>query len=150
FDTSKRVLVIAEVGNNHEGSFALAEELVGRAAEAGADAVKFQTFRTEEVVNRKDEARLRRLKSFQLARPQFEKLAETARRAGVMFLSTPLDLGSADFLAPLVAAFKIASGDNTFFPLLETVARHGKPVILSGGLADTQQLAYSRGFIEQA
>jgi sialic acid synthase SpsE len=150
FDTAAKVLIIAEIGNNHEGSYALAEELVGRAAEAGADAVKFQTFRTEEFVSHKDEARFRRLKAFELSQPQFEQLAAVARRAGVMFLSTPLDLGSAEFLAPLVSAFKIASGDNTFYPLLDTVARLDRPVILSGGLTDTRQLTYSRTHIEQA
>jgi sialic acid synthase SpsE len=149
FDTGRNVFIVAEIGNNHEGSFSLAEELVGRAAEAGADAVKFQTFRTEEFVRPKDEAQFRRLKSFELSHSHFERLAAAARRSGVMFLSTPLDLGSAEFLAPLVSAFKIASGDNTFYPLLEAVARFGKPVILSGGLADLGQLAFSRGLIER-
>lgn len=149
FDLSKDVLVVAEIGNNHEGNIALAEELIGRAAEAGVNAVKFQTFRTEHYVSRRDEARFARLKSFELSYDVFEKLAGVAREAGLLFLSTPFDLASAEFLNRLVPAFKIASGDNDFYPLLEKTASCGKPILLSGGLADTSQLRHSKEFIEQ-
>ncbi len=148
-DLNRDVLIVAEVGNNHEGSRALAEEMIGRAAEAGADAVKFQTFRTEHYVSRRDEARFRRLKSFELSYADFEALAGAARAANLIFLSTPFDLESARFLNGLVPAFKIASGDNNFYPLLETVAGFGKPVLLSAGLADLPQLRRSKALIEQ-
>ena len=72
-----------------------------------------------------------------------------AREAGALFLSTPFDLASAEFLDTIVSAFKIASGDNTFYPLLETVARFGKPVLLSSGLADLGQVTFSKAFIER-
>jgi N,N'-diacetyllegionaminate synthase len=142
------VLVVAEIGNNHEGSYALAEELIGRAAEAGAHAVKFQTFKTEYYMNRKESERFRRLKSFELPFENFEKLSRTAEHVGLIFLSTPFDLESARFLEGIVSAYKIASGDNTFFPLLEQVASTGKPLILSGGLAGMDELRYSKNFIE--
>ncbi|MHC4416732.1 MAG: N-acetylneuraminate synthase family protein [Planctomycetota bacterium] len=144
----EQVMVVAEIGNNHEGSFALAEELVGLAGEAGADAVKFQTFQTQDYVSPRDRSRFERLKSFELTARQFESLSEVAARAGVLFLSTPLDLASARMLTGLVAAFKIASGDNTFYPLLETVAATGKPVILSTGLATLDQIRAATGTIE--
>ena len=64
FDTDKKVLIIAEIGNNHEGDFELAKEMIDAAAEAGADAVKFQTFRTEHYINKLEKQRFSRLKSF--------------------------------------------------------------------------------------
>ena len=150
FDTDQRVLIVAEIGNNHEGSHALAEEMIGRAAEAGVDAVKFQTFRTEHYVSRRDDARFERLKSFELSHDEFTKLAVVARQEGVIFLSTPFDLDSVRFLDALVPAFKISSGDNTFYPLLEAVARTGKPIMLSTGLADTIRIRQAKAVIETA
>lgn len=147
-DLDQEVLVIAEVGNNHEGSFAHAQELVGLAAESGVQAVKFQTFKTEHFVSPKDEARFKRLKSFELSYEQFGKLAKQATEAGLMFISTPLDLESARFLNGIVECFKIASGDNTFYPLLTEIAETGKPVILSSGLADLSQIKHSVGHIQ--
>jgi N,N'-diacetyllegionaminate synthase len=149
FNLQTDVLVIAEIGNNHEGSYALAEELVGLAAEAGAGAVKFQTFKTELFTSQADPARFKRLKSFELSYTQFEKLSEIATKAGLVFISTPLDLESADFLNSIVSAFKIASGDNNFYPLLEKVAQTAKPLILSSGLSDMAQLRQSKSFIDQ-
>ncbi len=149
FDTDKNILIIAEIGNNHEGSFTLAEEMIGRAAEAGANAVKFQTFRTEHYVSSDNKARIDMLKSFELSEDDFERLKKTADSAGVVFISTPFDIQSAIFLDHLVPAFKIASGDNTFYPLLDVVAKFGKPVILSCGLAGWIQIRYAKAFIER-
>ena len=135
-----KVWVVAEIGNNHEGRFALAEELVQRAAEAGADAVKLQTSDPVRFVSRADSARLARLKSFQLSHDQLTKLAALAEQLGVVFFSTPLDLDSARFLNGIQPVFKIASGDNNFFPLIETVAGFGKPMVVSTGLAEMSLL----------
>lgn len=148
FETDSDILIIAEIGNNHEGDYALAERLVWLAAESGAHAVKFQTFRAEYLTSRRDEERFRRLKSFELTWKEFERLSRTADEAGVLFLSTPLDLESARFLKDIAAAYKIASGDNNFYPLLEYVATTGKPVIMSSGLADIAQLKRSQGLIQ--
>ncbi len=150
FDTDQRVLIVAEIGNNHEGDAALAETMVGLAAEAGADAVKFQTFRTAHYVGREDAARFEQLRRFELTTRDFERLRRAADRAGVLFLSTPFDLGSVKVLEPLVAAYKIASGDNTFDPLLEAVAGTGLPVILSTGLATIAVVRRARRVIEDA
>jgi N,N'-diacetyllegionaminate synthase len=136
FDTDETVFVVAEIGNNHEGDFTLAQEMIGRAAEAGVDAVKFQTFIPELFISRADVDRIEQLRGFQLSYSQFEALARQADLAGVTFFSTPLDLESAHFLNSLQPLFKIASGDNTFLPLIETVASFRKPTIISTGLAD--------------
>ncbi len=150
FDTDARVLIVAEIGNNHEGSCALAEDMIGQAAAAGVDAVKLQTFRTEDYVSRRDDARFERLKSFELSHEEFTRLAAVARQEGVIFLSTPFDLESVGFLDALVPAFKIASGDNTFYPLLDVVTRTGKPIMLSTGLADTIRIRQAKAVIETA
>lgn len=142
-DLEQRVLVVAEIGNNHEGSLDTARELVRQAAAAGADAVKFQTFRADLFVSREDAERFARMSRFELAEPAWAELAELARSHGLLFLSTPLDLASADVLEPLVDAYKIASGDNDFVPLLRRVARSGLPVVVSSGVSglDTVQRA---------
>ena len=147
-DLDERVFIIAEIGNNHEGSFDRAEEMIGRAKEAGADAVKFQTIVPERLVSVSEEARIAQLRRFQFSYAQFEDLAARARREGVTFLSTPFDLESVAALDPLVPAFKVASGDNDFFPLLEEVARTGKPILLSTGMSDLDGVGRAKRRIE--
>ncbi len=148
-DLDEQVLVVAEIGNNHEGDPELARELVRQAARAGVGAVKFQTFRAELLQSPEDGRRLEQLRAFQLEPEQFGMLAREAEQAGVMFLSTPFDLESVRFLDQLVPAFKIASGDNTFYPLLREVAATGKPVIMSAGLAGLAQLRRARDFLRR-
>jgi sialic acid synthase SpsE len=140
FDTSKKVMVIAEIGNNHEGSFDTAVKMVEAAAEAGANAVKFQTFKTEFFINPSNKERFEKLKSFELTFSQFESLSKIAREKGLIFISTPFDLQSATFLNGIVDAFKIASSDNTFYPLIEYVASTDKPAIASTGLANLEEI----------
>lgn len=149
FDIDKKVLIVAEIGNNHEGSASLAEEMVFSAAEAGADAVKFQTIRAAHLVSSSDQRRFEQLKAFELSGHVFDRLRRVADKAGVIFISTPFDLGVVDFLSPLVAAFKISSGDNTFYPLIERVAETGKPIIMSCGLAGLSQLRYAKALIDR-
>lgn len=148
-DTSEQVFVIAEIGNNHEGSFALAQELVGLAAEAGANAVKFQTF-VPEILAGGDAARLERLRSFRLSHEQFTLLARQAKGLGILFFSTPFDLESARFLNDIQPVFKIASGDNTFLPLIDEVAGYGKPVLVSTGLVDVEMVCRLHDRIQSA
>jgi sialic acid synthase SpsE len=148
FDLAHNVLIVAEIGNNHEGNFETAKELVRQAAECGVPAVKFQTFNTEHFTSRSDSARFARLKSFELSHEQFAELAEVARSLGLLFISTPLDLGSATFLDSIVDAFKIASGDNDYYPLLAHVARRNKPLIISTGASDLQQVSRTVEFVK--
>ena len=147
-NTNEKVLIIAEIGNNHEGNFTLAEEMIGLAAEAGSDAVKFQTIIPERLVSVQQTERIKQLKQFQLSYDQFSKLAEVAKNEGVIFLSTPFDIDSALFLNDIVPAFKIASGDNDFFPLMEVIAETGKPIIMSTGLMNLDEVKKSVLFIK--
>jgi N-acetylneuraminate synthase len=141
--------ILAEAGVNHNGSLAQACALVDAAVEAGADAVKFQTFTAEKLVlpdtpqaqyqrraSQGAESQLEMLKGLELSRKDHQALVEHCRKQGIPFLSTPFDEDSADFLESLgVEAFKIGSGDLTNVPLLEHVARKGRPMIVSTGMS---------------
>ena len=146
-DTDEKVVVVAEIGNNHEGDVGVARELVEAAAEAGADAVKFQTFRVDAFVSPSDADRYERMSRFQLAPDAFAELSELAHARSLAFLSTALDLDSVDALAPIVDAYKIASGDIDFFPLLEAVAAAGKPVVLSTGQSEPAEIEQAVGVL---
>ena len=144
----ERCFVIAEAGVNHNGDAALAERLIDAAADAGADAIKFQTFapaqlaspsaKTAEYQQRAQsgEAQLQMLERLVLPRAAYASLQARAKARGLVFLSTPFDPESADFLDRLgVPAFKVSSGDLTHALLLRHLARKGKPIILSTGMA---------------
>ena len=146
---SDKVMIVAELGNNHEGDFERARDMVRAAADCGVDAVKFQTFETHRFIRRQDSRRFQQLSGYQLTRPQFEALAELARELDLLFISTPLDLESATFLEPLVDAIKIASGDNDLWPLLAHVAAMDKPLIVSTGLCDAEQVDRMVAFVEK-
>jgi len=149
--------IIAEAGVNHNGDVSLAKKLINVAKEAGADAVKFQTFKAEEVVTQgaekaqyqkettgTTESQFEMIKKLELTEKDFEELFACAREKGLIFLSTPFDKGSVDLLDRLgVPAFKVGSGEITNFPLLKHIARKKKPIILSTGMA-------SLGEIEEA
>ena len=147
-DIERDVLVVAEIGNNHEGDVALAEELIGIAAEAGAQAVKFQTITPEALVAPSQEARLAQLRRYSISSDDHQRLAQAADAAGVMFISSPFSLAAIAMLDPLVPAFKVASGDNDFVPLLESIAATRKPILLSTGMADLTMAARAKAAIE--
>jgi sialic acid synthase SpsE len=148
-DVRERVLVVAEIGNNHEGDFGRARELIAAAAEAGVPGVKMQTFRTERFVSSADPARVEQLRRFELTFDQFGELGELAHSLGLLFLSTPLDLESAAFLEGVVDGFKIASGDNDFYPLIERVAATELPLIVSTGVSDLGQVERTVAAVER-
>jgi N,N'-diacetyllegionaminate synthase len=148
-DLNERILIVAEIGNNHEGNFDVACRMVEAAADAGVDAVKFQTFQTKLFTSNADPARVERLTKFELTQDQFAQLEKLARKRGLIFFSTPLDLVSARFLEPLVDVWKIASGDNDFLPLIAQVAATGKPMIISTGLADLAHLERIAAFARE-
>lgn len=146
--TEEPVLIIAEIGNNHEGNFNTAVELVHAAAECGVDGVKFQTYITEHYVSNANSARFTRLKSFELSYHQFDELSKLAHSLNLLFLSTPFDLESARFLNTLVDAYKIASGDINFYPLLDLVANTEKPILVSTGASDFDLIRRAVNHIE--
>jgi N-acetylneuraminate synthase len=148
------VFVIAEAGVNHNGDVALAKELIDVACAAGADAVKFQTFRAEAIAaidapkasyqlatTSSEQSQFEMLRQLELSKDEHHLLKDYCCKKNITFLSTPFDPESADFLETLdVPAFKISSGDLTNTPLLQHVARKKKPVILSTGMATLQEV----------
>ena len=148
------VFIIAEAGVNHNGDLQTAEKMVDVAAEAGADAVKFQTFRADEVVSEaapkaryqientgEGGSQLEMLKRLELSPDAHRKLIERCHARGIMFLSTPFDFPSADLLERLsVPAYKVPSGEITNWPFLEHIASKGKPIILSTGMSDLNEV----------
>jgi N,N'-diacetyllegionaminate synthase len=137
-DTERQVAIVAELGNNHEGSMELARELVAAAAEAGAHAVKFQAIDPPKLVRPSEAARLEQLERFRLRPDEHAELAQLARSLRIGYLCTPFDLDTVDWLAPLVDAIKIASGDNDFHPLIAHAAKTGRPLIISTGMSDDE------------
>ena len=144
----KPTFIIAEAGINHNGDVELAKRLIDVAVKAGADAVKFQTFKAEEVTTKyapkaeyqikntdSDESQYEMVKKLELDESDFREIRDYARRKNIVFLSTPFDFESVDFLDELgVPAFKVSSTDLTNIPFLEYVAEKGKPIILSTGM----------------
>ena len=149
-DIEQRVLLIAEIGNNHEGDVDLAEELIRLAADAGADAVKFQTIVPERLVAPEQNERLVQLQKFSLDDEAFVRLADTARAHDIMFLSTPFCESVVPFVASLCPAVKVASGDNDHVSLLRSVARTGLPVLLSTGMTDLELVTKAVDVLEAA
>jgi len=137
--------VIAEIGVNHEGDRDLARRLIDEAAEGGADCVKFQTYKADKLASRNSpsywdlasEPTTSQHELFQkydaFEAEDYAALAAHAATRGVAFCSTPFDLDAVEALAPHMPFFKVASADLTNTPLLDAVAAHGKPVLLSTG-----------------
>jgi N-acetylneuraminate synthase/N,N'-diacetyllegionaminate synthase len=158
------VFIIAEAGVNHNGSLKIAKQLIDAAKDAGADAVKFQTFKTENVITRnaekakyqKDsgaegETQFDMVKKLELSAHEFRELSDYCWKKGIMFLSSPFDIESVDLLADIgVPAFKIASGEITNFPLMKRVAEKGKPIILSTGMSSLDEVAEAVEFLRKA
>ncbi|EAR02776.1 N-acetylneuraminate synthase [Maribacter sp. HTCC2170] len=141
--------IIAEAGVNHNGKLEMALELVRKAKEIGVDCVKFQTFTAESVITKKApkanyqlevtdpaESQFEMLKKLELSGDDYIKIIEECNKQNITFLSTPYNEEDADFLNKLgVSAFKIASGQIVELAFLEHVAKFGKPIILSSGMA---------------
>ncbi|MFB6080817.1 MAG: N-acetylneuraminate synthase family protein [Haloferacaceae archaeon] len=139
--TADGLYFVAEAGINHNGDVDVAAELVEMAAQAGADAIKFQTLDADELVAGDDPA-YEEIRSYELSEADHRKLKETAEHNGVDFLSTPFDCESADLLADLgVPAFKVGSGEIDNHPFLRHVASFGRPLIVSTGMSTRQEIA---------
>ena len=143
-----KCFIIAEAGVNHSGKLELAKKLVDVAVEARADAVKFQTFKAEKVVSifthkakyqkkttDAGESQFEMIKKLELSFNDFAKLKEYCDKKDIIFLSTPFDYESVDFLENLVPLYKIGSGEITNLPFLKYIAKKGKPIILSTGMS---------------
>ncbi|WP_440938012.1 N-acetylneuraminate synthase family protein [Candidatus Pelagibacter sp.] len=142
FKNLKKTFLIAEIGNNHEGDIKTAKKLISQAAKAKVDAVKFQTFITEDFINNQDKKRFKLLKKFELNQKQFLDLKKFAHKNKLLFISTPLDIKSSDFLIKNADIIKIASSDNNFFPMFDKIIKSKKNVIISTGLINIEQINY--------
>ena len=136
FKLISKPFIIAEIGNNHEGSIKNAIRLIKAAKKSGADAVKFQIFNPYKYSSVKDKKRIKQLKKFALKKTDIKKLKKECEKLGIVFFATPFDLESAKFLNKKQNFFKISSGDNDYIDLLEKVRSFRKPVIISTGLTD--------------
>lgn len=152
------VFIIAEAGVNHNGDVNLAKQLIDEAVRAKVDAVKFQTFIPEKVISTYakkadyqieatggDESQLDMIRKLWLPYESFEELASYCRNQGILFLSTPFDIPSLDFLMSLgMQTVKIPSGEITNLPLLLAVGKTRKPVIMSTGMSELDEIDYAR------
>ena len=145
--------IIAEAGVNHNGDVMLGHRLIDAAADAGADAIKFQTFRAENLVTASGAkapyqisttgpgSQFDMLRSLELSPDDHPALKEHAEQRGLLFASTAFDLESVDFLDELGVPFhKIPSGEITNYPLVRRIAEKGKPVILSTGMSTLEEV----------
>jgi len=141
FNTDRRTYVIAEIGINHGGDMALAERLIESAARAGVDAVKFQTYLTEKRAPKGNQEIYDILKKCELPFDAFRLLKECATAHDVEFFSTPFDRESIDCLSAIgVGLFKVASFDVVNLDLLRSLAKTRKPIMMSVGMADRQEI----------
>lgn len=152
----QHTLIIAEAGVNHNGSIELAKQLIDAAADAGVDYVKFQTFKTENLVSRSakmadyqkrnmsvgENSQYSMLKKLDLSPQQHYELVSYCNEKGINFFSTAFDLDSVDFLASLhLGLWKIPSGEITNYPYLRKIASYKEPVILSTGMSTFDEIA---------
>jgi N,N'-diacetyllegionaminate synthase len=142
-DPAREPLLIAEIGNNHEGDAAAARALADRALDCGAHVVKFQVIDPPRLVAMHETARLAQLGRFRLPHEVFAGLAERVRARGGLFMASAFDVDSLERTAPLLDAVKIASGDLDFDPLIVAAAKSGKPVVLSTGMATLAEIAHA-------
>ena len=140
FDTKKKILIVGEIGNNHEGCFETAKKLINMAAKAGVDAVKFQTYKTEKFISIDDRKNFKKFKKFELSFSQFRKLKSYANQKKLLFISSALDLESANFLIKNSDAIKVASSDNDFSLLYRKILKSKKPLIISTGFLNSNDI----------
>lgn len=157
--------IIAEAGVNHNGDIKKAKALIDVAANSGADAVKFQTFFADKIVTRSasrakyqkqnmpdvSETQWQMLKKLELDSRVFAVLKKYAESKGILFLSTPYDEASIDLLEGLdVPAFKVSSAWITHLPFLQYLAKKGRPIIFSRGMADTKEIGQAIATMKKA
>ncbi len=148
-----KVLIIAEAGVNHNGDINLARQLIDKAKEAGADIIKFQTYNLDSIVSKfaemadyqKDnmgmvESQKEMLKKITLPYEAFWELYKYCKNKDIQFLSTPFDIESIHFLNDMVPFWKIPSGEVTNYPYLVEIAKTGKPVVMSTGMCELQEI----------
>jgi len=151
-----QTLIIAEIGVNHNGNIDTAKKMIEVAKECDADIVKFQTFNTDALTSKfakmaeyqkknmgEEKSQKDMLKSLALSYDDFRELADYCKEVGIMFLSTPFDIGSVHFLDSLQDIWKIPSGEITNYPYLVEIAKTKKKIILSTGMCAMDEVEAS-------
>lgn len=152
--SENKTFIIAEAGVNHNGSFELAKQLVDKAVWAGADCIKFQTFNSKNLVSKNaqkaeyqkkttdsSETQLDMLKKLELSKEEFVEIRDYCNQKGIMFLSTPFDLESIDFLSSIgVKTWKVPSGEITNYPFLRAIGKRKESVIMSTGMCTLDEV----------
>lgn len=157
---NKNVFIIAEAGVNHNGKLSLAKKLAKNAKKAGADAVKFQTWITEDIIipntkkpkyqiNRKNEDQFNFAKKLELSFQDFLKLKEFCKKIKIIFLSTPDDVKSAIFLNKIQNIFKIGSPETNNFFLIKEICKFNKLILLSTGLSSIKEISQTINFFKK-
>ena len=161
-DNSPFPIIIAEAGVNHEGSMELARRLIDEAAEGGAQAIKFQTYKAEKLASKdspyywdiKKESTRSQYELFKkydkFWKKEYEELKKHCDTAGIEFLSTPFDLESLHFLSDLMDVVKISSSDLNNLPFIKEIVKYEKPVLLSTGASYLWEVQRSVELIEDA
>jgi N,N'-diacetyllegionaminate synthase len=149
FHSLKKPFIVAEIGNNHEGSLNTAIKLIKAAKNADADAVKFQVFDPCKYSSPKDKARISLLKKFALNKSQIIKIKKYCKKLNIIFFATPFDIKSAEFLNKHQNFFKISSGDNNYIQLFKKIISFKKPLIISTGLMGYTEIKEIINFIQK-
>lgn len=131
---------IAEAGLNHNGDIKIAKKLIEEANDSGADAIKFQTYKTENFITQSNPY-FKFFKKVELSYEEFGEIKDYAKKVGITFFSTPFDTESVDYLDKIgVPCFKVASSDITNMPLIRHIAKKKKPMIISTGSSTLQEI----------
>lgn len=142
-------LLIAEIGGNHEGNFDYAKDLCRLAIASGADVVKFQIYTGDSLVSPVESPdRNKHFKKFELTPAQHQELAQMVIDAGLKYTASVWDPASLDWIDSYIEFYKIGSGDLTAYPVIATIAKRRKPIIISTGLATEQEVLDTVSFIQ--
>lgn len=160
---TKQTFIISEIGVNHNGSLDIAKQLIDVSKDCGADAVKFQTFKTDKLVrkdapkaeyqkeNTKDDSsQYDMISKLELTQEEFRELKKYSESKNILFISTPFDLESVSLLDQIdVELFKVGSGDCDNFLLLKKIMETNKPMIISTGMANMKEIQKIQDFLHQ-
>lgn len=148
FSSKTGVYIIAEIGGNHEGRFEYAERLTRLAAESGVNAVKFQIYSADFLVNPVlSPERSLHFKKFGLSKEEYIKLAQLCKKLNVTFMASVWDAAAIEYIDRYISIYKIGSGDLTAYNLIKKIAATGKPIILSTGLSTIEEVLETVNFI---
>lgn len=142
-------LLIAEIGGNHEGDFTYAKQLTQLAIDSKADFVKFQLYTGDSLVSSVESPdRNKHFKKFELDNKEHIELARMVKSAGIGYMASVWDINAVDWIDEYISVYKIGSGDLTAYPVLKDTAKIGKPIIISTGLANEDEVLDAVKFIQ--